>query len=289
MKKNLIIYQNHRWLPLKSARISPFDRGFLYGDGVFETLRSYQGRIFKLNEHLHRLFLSARMISLQMPKEAKEIETILYKTLSKNKIKDGLIRLACSRGPGDIGLDPSFASKPTFIVLAFPFTPPSESVYKKGVSIRIVKIRKNFSLAVPTLAKTSNFLNNILAKIEAKKEGADEAILLNDRGYLTEGSVSNLFFFKKGTLFTPSLNSGILKGVTRETVIDLAKSDLIRVSEKRMKPESLHAADECFITSTGYEIMPATQLNGRKIGNGNPGPMTRRLMALFKKTIFHLE
>jgi branched-chain amino acid aminotransferase len=289
MKKNLIIYQNHRWLSLKSARISPLDRGFLYGDGVFETLRSYQGRIFKLEDHLQRLFQSARLISLRMPKEAKEIKAILYKTLSKNRIEDGMIRLTCSRGPGEIGLDPSFALRPTFIVMAFPFDPPSELVYKKGVSIRIVKTRKNFSQAVPTGAKSSNFLNNILAKIEAKKEGADEAILLNDRGYITEGSVSNLFFFKEGTLFTPSLNSGILEGVTRETVIDLAKSDQIRVSEKRIKPESLHAADECFITSTGYEIMPATQLNGKKVGNGTPGPMTQRLMALFKKTVSRLE
>jgi branched-chain amino acid aminotransferase len=285
MKGNLIIYQNHRWLPLKSARISPLDRGFLYGDGVFETLRSYEGRIFKMEEHLQRLFQSARLISLRIPKPAKEIETIIYKTLFKNRIENGLIRLTCSRGHGRIGLDPSFALRPTFIVMAFPFTPPPESVYKRGISIRIVKTTRNPSGAIPAEAKSSNFLNNILAKIEAKKEGADEAILLNDKGFLTEGTISNLFFVKKGILFTPSLNSGILEGVTRNTVIDLAKSNQIRIAEKRFKPAALQAADECFITNTGYEIMPATKLNGKNIGIGIPGPMTQKLINLFKVSV----
>ncbi len=289
MNENLIIYQNHRWVPLKSARISPLDRGFLYGDGVFETLRSYQGRVFKLEEHLQRLFQSARLISLRIPKPAKEIEAIIYKTLFKNRIEDGMIRLTCSRGPGQIGLDPSFALRPTFIVMAFPFIPPPESVYKKGVSIRIVSTRRNLSGAIPTEAKSSNFLNNILAKIEAKKEGADEAILLNDKGYLTEGTISNLFFLKKGNLFTPSLKSGILEGVTRNAVIDLAKSNQIRITEKLIKPAALHAADECFITSTGYEIMPATNLNGGEIGNGTPGPMTQKLITLFRESVSHLK
>jgi branched-chain amino acid aminotransferase len=283
--KNPLIYHNFHWIRLKSSRISPLDRGFLYGDGVFETLRSYHGHFFKLNEHLQRLFYSASRIGLVIPKTPKAVEAILYKILSKNKLKDGIARITCSRGQGVLGLDPSSSFRPTFIIMAFPFIPHPETLYKKGLSISIVKTVHNIKEAVPNDIKSSNFLNHILAKIEAKQSGADEGILLNRNGYLTEGTSTNLFFIQKGRLFTPSLYSGILDGITRKCAIELAKKNDIPVIEKTFKKRDLEKADECFVTNTGFEIIPATKLNGNPIGSGIPGPITLRLMGLFKNYV----
>lgn len=261
------------------------DHGFLYGDGVFETIRSYHGRPFKLKDHLKRLVHSCRRIGLRFPQSPIKIQTIVEKTLARNKIKDGIIRIACSRGPGEIGLDPSLCPRSTFMIMAFPFNPPPESLYSKGLALKIVKTIRNHPGAIPNDIKSANFLNNILAKMEAKQSGADEGILLNDKGHIAEGTISNVFYIKHGVLVTPSLKSGILEGITRNIVIEIAKEIGVRVIEKLVKPKEFLMADECLITSTGYEIMPATKVNGKKIGNGKPGPLTKLLMNLFKEHV----
>lgn len=286
MRTDPIIYFNGRWVRLKSASISPLDRGFLYGDGIFETLRSYDGLIFRREEHLRRLFSSAEQISLSIPQSADKIESIVGKILERNKIRDGLVRVTCSRGIARFGIDPIRSNHPTLIVMAFPFAPYSESLYKKGLSLALVKTTRNHPGAIPSGVKSANFLNNILAKREATFVGADEGIMLNFRGYLTEGTVSNLFFVHQGTLLTPSLKSGILEGITRNCVIEIAKQNGIPVVQKLFRPIDLEEADECFLTSTGYEIIPATRLNGKRIGAGKPGTITRKLMTLFKSYLF---
>ena len=263
------------------------DHGFLYGDGVFETLRSYNGHPFKLKEHLERLSRSCDFIQLTLPKSPKTIRTIIDKTLAYNKIKEGYLRITCTRGEGVIGIDPALCRKPTFMIMTFPYQPPPRALYLNGISLGIVKTVRTPPEAVPVEIKSCNFLNNILAKIEAIQLGVHEGILLNNKGEVTEGTVSNLFYVQNGTLYTPSVKSGILEGITRNSVIEIAISRRIRVIEKQVKPKDLLKAEECFITNTGYEIMPATTLNGKKIGNGKPGPTTIELMGLFKDTIKH--
>lgn len=285
MTRNPLIYLDNRWLRLKSARISPLDRGFLYGDGVFETLRIYQGHIFKRSEHLQRLFNSANQIGLTIPKDPDNIGLTLNDAIRKNKIKNGILRITCTRGQGAIGLDPSLSTRPTFLIMAFPLTHRPRPTYEKGLSLVVVKTVRNISEAIPNNIKSSNFLNNILAKIEAKERGADEGLMLNHQGYLTEGTSSNLFYVQRGILCTPSRKSGILEGITRGCVIEISKTNGIKVKETLVKTASLERSDECFITSTGLEIAPATQVNGKLIGSGKPGPLTRRLMALLRNYI----
>jgi branched-chain amino acid aminotransferase len=283
--KEPIVYLNNRWVPLKSARISPLDHGFLYGDGVFETVRTYEGRPFKLAGHLERLVQSCRRIGLSMPKSAEKFPPMIDKILARNKIKEGMIRIAITRGPGPVGLDSALCPAPTLLVMAFPFTPPPEALYAKGIALKIVKTVRNIPEAIPSEIKSSNFLNNILAKMEAGQSGADEGIFLNHKGHVAEGTISNIFYVRRNTLTTPSLKAGILDGITRSAVIEIAKKNGIPVEEKLFRPKSLLSAEECFITSTGYEIMPATKINGIKIGTGLPGPLTTKLMALFRKEV----
>jgi branched-chain amino acid aminotransferase len=283
--KEPIVYLDNRWVPLKSARISPLDHGFLYGDGVFETVRSYWGRPFKLAEHLERLVLSCRRIGLSIPKPIEKFPPMIDKILARNKIKEGMIRIAVTRGPGPVGLDPGLCPVPTLLVMAFPFTPPPESLYAKGIALEIVKTVRNIPEAIPSEIKSSNFLNNILAKMEAGQSGADEGIFLNHKGHVAEGTISNIFCVRRNVLTTPSLKAGILDGVTRSVVIEIAEKNGIPVEETLFRQKSLLAAEECFITSTGYEIMPATKIRGIKIGTGVPGALTEKLMALFRKEV----
>ncbi|MBI1822618.1 MAG: aminotransferase class IV [Nitrospirae bacterium] len=282
MRDNPIIFFNGRWIRLKSARISPLDRGFLYGDGVFETLRAYDGKIFKLELHLQRLFCSAKRIALSFPMTAHKFGSIARSILIKNSLKNGIVRITCSRGVTPLGKDRVRSIPPTLIVTAFPVIPSADSLYRKGISLALVKTIRNHPAAIPNEIKSANFLNNILAKREATLSGADEGILLNYRGYLSEGTISNIFFVRQGKLYTPSLKSGILEGITRNCVIEIAKQSGMPVIERLIRPDELKNAEECFVTSTGYEIMPATKLNGKVIGKGKPGKTTQRLMALFR-------
>lgn len=280
-------FLNGKWLPVKSAHLSPMDHGFLYGDGIFETLRVYDKEPFKIKDHLERLRDSARVLRIPLPYNDKRLTAIVSRLIRENNLEDGMIRLTLTRGPGPIGLDIALCPKPTFLVLAFPFSPHPASLYQKGISLQVTDIIRNSVKAIPPSAKTANFLNNILAGIEARQKGAREAVLINDKGFVTEGTVTNLFIVKKGKLLTPPEKAGILLGVTRKVVLEIAIKERLPVEERLFRPASIFSADECFVTSSGYEIMPATKINGKKIGAGKPGPVTQTLIRLFRELTGH--
>jgi len=278
------IYLQDRFVPKEEAKISVFDHGFLYGDGLFETLRAYNGVIFRLSQHLERLARSAQRLELSLPASA-QLESILYDTLNRNALRDALLRLTLTRGEGEIGLDPALCEKPTLVITARPFTGYPLDDYLIGISAALVRVRRNAPAALDPALKSTSFLNNILAKIEAKKAGAVEGIFLNSDGYLSEGTVSNLFWVRQGRLETPSLAVGLLEGITREVVIALAEKEGIPVKEGFYKPEVLIEADEAFLTNSGFELMPLTRIDGEAIGSGLPGPITGRLHHAFKEVI----
>jgi len=280
-----IIYFNGRWLPLNRAGVSPLDRGFLYGDGVFETIRAYHGTLFQIGAHLRRFYRSARLISLKIPESGPSLETIARQVLKKNHLKNAMVRLTCSRGVNLFGLDLPANAEPTLILMAFPLIPIDQSGYQKGIKVRIVSSVRTLSDQILARVKSNNALAHILARLEAKKSGADEGILLNEKGFLTEGTVSNLFLVRNGKLLTPSEDSGILAGITRNVVISLAKKVPVPVVETRIRPQILVRADECFVTNSRIEIMPVCQINDRPVGSGKPGAITNSLMNLFKRKV----
>jgi branched-chain amino acid aminotransferase len=286
------VYLNGRLVPEQEAMVSVYDRGFLYGDGVFETLRAYQGKIFKAREHVLRLFQSANAISLTILYSPDEILKMLSATLEANRLKDARIRITFSRGPHEMGLESRHPMPPTIVVMAKPFSGHPESLYQKGMEIAIVKTRKVPATALDPKIKSLNYLNSVLAKLEAQACGAFEGILLNQDGYLCEGTVSNLFLVRQGELLTPSSTCGILEGITRGTVIELAHNTGITVKEGEYSPDEILKAEECFLTSTLMELMPAvrirglsTQQGGSPIGKGKVGPITRRILKTYRKTV----
>jgi branched-chain amino acid aminotransferase len=281
----MLVYLNGRFVPRDKALISVFDHGFLYGDGIYETMRAYQGKIFLLHKHLARLSRSALSISLDLPIPLDKIRKALSDSLRVNKLRDAYVRLHISRGPGEIGLDPGLCPAPTMVIVAKPFHDYPVSLYDGGVSVAVVKTRRNHPLAMPPSIKGTNFLNNILAKIEALRAGAYEGIMLNWKGEVAEGTISNIFIVRKGVLYTPHTKSGILEGVTRDLVIRLAKKKRIGVLEVPLRPRSLMNADECFITNTTMEIMPVTTVDGKTIGSGRPGPVTKALHLAYRKEV----
>ncbi len=264
------------------ARVSVYDHGFLYGDGIFETLRVYAGRIFRLEAHLARLRASAAKIALPLPWDDAGLRETLQACLTVNGCDEAVLRLTVSRGPGPPGLDPVLCPTPTLVVLTRPFDGYPESMYREGISGALVSVRKPPADVLDPAIKSANYLNNILARIEAKQAGADEAILLNGDGFLAEGSVSNLFFFKDETLFTPSVASGILNGITRQVVLETARAEGIPVAEDLLRPEALLNADEAFLTNTTYEVMPLRQVDGRRYAIG---PNAGRLHDIFRRHI----
>jgi branched-chain amino acid aminotransferase len=266
------IYLNNRFVSKRHAMVSVFDHGFLYGDGVFETMRAYRGQIFLLSRHLDRLAEGARRLALPLPK-ADLLERKLYETLRRNHLSNVMLRLTVTRGVLD---------KPTVVIF------PKQNRYKKalyrtGVMGQIVSIRRNRSEAQDPAIKAISFLNNLLAKQEAK--GPFEAIMLNSNRVLAEGSISNLFWIKKGVLYTPALSVGILAGLTRERIIALAKENRIPVKEGAYREEALFTAEEAFLTNTGLEVMPLVRVNKKKIGTGQPGELTQRVRRLFQKEV----
>lgn len=278
------IYLQDRFVPKEAAKISVFDHGFLYGDGLFETLRVYDGAIFRLSRHLERLARSARRLELPLP-PFPELEAILYETLKRNALRDALLRLTLTRGEGEIGLDPALCDKPTLVVTARPFTGYPPEYYLDGISAIIVQVRRNAATALDPALKSISFLNNVMAKSEAKKAGADEGLFLNWEGCLCEGTTSNLFWVRRGRLETPSPAVGLLEGITREVTIDLARKKRISIEEGCYRPDALFEAEEAFLTNSGFELMPVTRINGNPIGSGKPGPITRRLHQAFKEVI----
>ncbi|MCE5297841.1 MAG: branched-chain-amino-acid transaminase [Methanoregulaceae archaeon] len=277
----MIIYIDGKYVPREEARISVFDHGFLYGDGVFEGIRAYNGRVFRLQEHLDRLYDSARTIDLAVPVSKEEMGEIILETLRRNKLKDGYIRPLVSRGVGDLGLDPRKCPKASVIVIAVEWGAMYGDLYEKGLKAITVSIRRNPADALPPNVKSLNYLNNILAKIEANYKGGDEAIFFDTNGYIAEGSGDNIFVVKNGVILTPpTLNN--LRGITRAVVLELAKSHGITLVEQNLGYYDMYSADEVFVTGTAAEVAPIVLIDGRSIGTGRPGPVTRQLMAAFK-------
>jgi branched-chain amino acid aminotransferase len=281
----MFVYLDGHFVARERARVSIYDHGFLYGDGIYETMRAYEGKLFLLKRHLARLKHSADAISLKLPLSLERIGDALHESLRVNKLQEAYVRLHISRGPGEIGLDPALCVAPTMVIITKPFHDYPAAYYERGVAAAIVKTRRNHPLALPPSIKGTNFLNNILAKIEAVKARAYEGIMLNWEGYVAEGTISNIFMVKKGVLCTPHLDTGILEGVTRDLVLRLAKRNKIPAREAMLRPKDLLSADESFITNTTMEIMPVTTMDKKKIGKGLPGPVTAALRQAYQREV----
>jgi branched-chain amino acid aminotransferase len=277
----MIIYIDGKYLPREQATISVFDHGFLYGDGVFEGIRAYNGRVFRLKEHLDRLYDSAKTIDLKPPLSREEMAEVICEVLRKNKLDNAYVRPIVSRGVGDLGLDPRKCPKPSVIVIATSWGAMYGDLYDKGLKAITVSVRRNPAEALPPNVKSLNYLNNILAKIEANYKGGDEAIFFDTNGYVSEGSGDNLYVVKNGEIITPpTLNN--LRGITRTVLLELARLLGITVREQNMGYFDLYSADEILCTGTAAEVAPITWVDGRVIGTGKPGPVARQLMAAFK-------
>ncbi len=257
----MYVYLNGKIVPSKEAVVSVFDHGFLYGDGVYETMRVYDGVIFMLDEHMRRLYRSASMIGLTIPLKVDSLKISLYETLIMNSLKNAYIRLTVSRGKGDIGLDPELCPEPTIVIIAQELKGYPRAYYEKGISLIIPETRRNLKEAINPRIKSLNFLNNILAKIEAGKKDAYEAVMLNAYGKLTEGTISNVFFYKDGILCTPSTECGILGGITRGIVIDLALRNGLNAKEGEFTKKDIYSAVEVFLTNTTFEVMPVSKVD----------------------------
>lgn len=277
-----IVYLNGALVPRSQAKISPFDLGFLYGYGLFETIRAYSGHIFRLGWHLKRLINSGKLLSL--PANALELEKACYDTLKANKLGNARIRLTVSIGEGEAVPDPPKQPRPTVLVIASSYNPPTAETYLKGYDARVSSIRLNSQSPLARL-KTANYLNNILARKEAKATGSDEALLLNERGLLCEGSTSNIFLVSGGRLITPGVESGCLPGITRQAVIEIAREMGMSIAQRGVQIEELLRADEAFLTGSLIELMPLTAVNSKPVGDGKQGRITKRLMAAYKKAV----
>jgi len=279
----MLIYLNGAFVPNEEARVSVFDHGFLYGDGVFEGIRAYNGRVYRLTEHVDRLFDSAKVIDLTVPLTKQEMIEAILETLRQNNLSDAYIRPIVSRGDGDLGLDPRKCPKATVVVIAVEWGAMYGDLYEKGLTAVSVSIRRNPAEALPPNVKSLNYLNNILAKIEANYKGGDEAIIFDTNGYVAEGSGDNIFVVKNGAICTPpTINN--LRGITRAAVLELLEAMGIPYAEQNMGYYDLYTADEVFVTGTAAEVAPITLIDGRTIGNGKPGPITRQLIEAFKAT-----
>ena len=279
-----IIYLNDRLIPRSQAKISPFDHGFLYGYGLFETMRAYQGHIFRLDRHLARLHRSAQSLGLANRLAAFSLEAACTKTLESNKLKDARLRLTVSAGEGDMTPDPSTYSSPTVLVTAQNLVLPPQEKYESGFKAVLSSLRRNSQSPLSRL-KSACYMESILARMAAKAAGCDEAILLNERGYLAEGSTSNIFVVSNGKLITPSLESGILPGITREAVLEIAWASNIKTQERQVELKELVEAEETFVTNSIMELMPLTWFEGKPIGSGKPGKLTQRIQAAYKKLV----
>ena len=277
----MIIYLDGRFVPEEEARVSVFDHGLLYGDGVFEGIRAYNGKIFRLDEHLARLYDSAKAIDLAIPLTKAEMTEVIKETLRRNSLRDAYIRPIVTRGKGDLGLDPLKCAKPTVIVIAVTWGAMYGDLYEKGLRAICVSVRRTPPESMPPNVKSLNYLNNILAKIEANHRGVDEAIFFDTKGHVSEGSGDNIFVVKDGVIITPpTLNN--LRGITRMVVLEIAASMGITLLERDLGYFDLYTADEVFVTGTAAEVAPIREIDGRVIGNGKPGPVTRQLMAAFR-------
>ncbi|MGB9857198.1 MAG: branched-chain-amino-acid transaminase [Dictyoglomaceae bacterium] len=277
-----LVYINGEFVPTEEAKISVFDRGLLYGDGVFEGIRAYNGSIFKLNEHLERLYASAQAIWLKIPLSFDEMKKAVIETVRVNNLKDCYIRLIVTRGSLGLGIDPWEVDNPTVIIIADKIRVFPKELYEKGLTAVTVATRRSPTDVLDPRIKSLNYLHNILARIEARLAGAAEGIMLNHQGYVTEATVDNVFIVHKGTLYTPTVTIGVLPGITRAVVIELATKYLeLPVKEALLTRYDLYNAEEVFLTGTAVEIVPVVKIDGRIIGDGKPGKITKELRRIF--------
>jgi branched-chain amino acid aminotransferase len=279
----LQVYINGKLYDKDDAKVSVYDHGLLYGDGVFEGIRSYAGKVFRLKQHLDRLWNSAKAILLEIPMTPEQMAQAIQETLAVNRIQDGYIRLVVTRGAGTLGLDPNRCSNPQVIIITDKITLYPDELYQKGLEIVTVSTQRNHPAALNARIKSLNYLNNILAKIEGLQAGCIEALMLNHKGEVAECTGDNIFLVRGAKLLTPPTDAGILEGITREAVIELARDAAIEVREIPLTKHDVFIADECFLTGTAAEVVPVVKVDSRKIGDGTPGPITRGLMERFHR------
>jgi branched-chain amino acid aminotransferase len=281
----MVVYLDGKYVDSTEAKVSVFDHGLLYGDGIFEGIRLYGGNVYRLDEHLERLEYSAKALMLTLPLDRAAMAQAVCETCRQNKLTDGYIRLVVTRGAGDLGLAPWLCEKPTVFIIASKISLYPQEYYDNGLSIVTVPTRRISPDMLPPTIKSLNYLNNILAKIEARQAGALEAIMLNAQGYVAECTADNIFAISKGEILTPAASAGALKGITRATVFDIAQELGIPMREADLTRYDIWCADECFLTGTGAEVIPVVKLDSRVIGTGKPGPVTGRVLTSFRKRV----
>jgi len=281
------VYVDGHFVPAEEARISVFDHGFLYGDGVFEGIRVYDGNIFRLQQHIQRLYNSAQCILLTIPLSPEDMQAAIVETVSRRELPNQYVRVVVSRGAGDLGLNPHLCRRPSVVIIADTIALYPAHLYTQGLELVTVATRRTPTWALDPRIKSLNYLNNILAKLEAQQAGALEAVMLNGEGYVAECTADNIFFVRQGQLYTPSTAAGALQGVTRDSVLEVAQELGLSTAEGFFTRYDLYTADECFITGTGAEIVPVVRIDGRTIGTGHPGPLTAQLRQGFEQLCRH--
>ena len=275
------IYLDGKFCDEHNAKISVFDHGLLYGDGIFEGIRAYNGRVFKLTEHIERLYRSAKSILLDIPMEPDALARAVVETCRRNKLRDGYVRLLVTRGIGTLGLNPNRCKNPSVVIIAGKIQLYPPALYQKGMDIITVPTVRNLHSALNPAIKSLNYLNNVLAKIEANNAGCEEAVMLNAEGFVSECTGDNIFIVSEGVVMTPPLSAGALYGITRKVVMEIATDSGLKVAEPNLTRYDLFNADECFLTGTGAELVPIVKIDGRVIGSGKPGPVTQRLVSQY--------
>jgi branched-chain amino acid aminotransferase len=281
--KEAKIYIDGKFYSEANAKISVFDHGLLYGDGIFEGIRFYNGRVFRLEEHLLRLWDSARSICLEIPMTMQDMTEAVLETIRQNHLRDGYIRLLVTRGIGNLGLNPTQCKAPSVIIIAATIALYHQDFYRKGLTIVTCATRRSNPAALNPAVKSLNYLNNVMARVEANLAGADEALMLNDAGNVAECTADNVFIVKHGQILTPPVTAGALRGITRSVVFEIAAELGVKVREADITRHDIFVADECFLTGTAAEIVPVVKADGRSIGNGKPGPITARIIARFRQ------
>lgn len=281
--KEAKIYVDGKFYSEANAKVSVFDHGLLYGDGIFEGIRFYNGRVFRLEEHLERLWDSARSIMLEIPMSTREMTAALLETIRQNDLRDGYIRLVVTRGVGNLGLNPAQCKKPSVIIIVATIALYPAEVYQKGLTVVTCATRRTSPSSLNPAVKSLNYLNNVMARIEANLAGADEGLMLNDAGNVAECTADNLFLIKHGQIFTPPISAGALRGITRAVVFEIAAELGIKIAEADITRHDVFTADECFLTGTAAEVIPVVKADGRPIGNGKPGTISTRMIARFRQ------
>ena len=282
-KKESKVYVDGKFYSEADAKVSVFDHGLLYGDGIFEGIRFYNGRVFRLEEHLERLWDSARSICLDIQMSQRAMSEALLETVRQNDLRDGYIRLVVTRGVGNLGLNPEQCKQPSVIIIVAQIALYPENVYRNGLSVITCATRRTNPAALNPAVKSLNYLNNVMARIEANLANADEALMLNEAGNVAECTADNVFIIKRGQIFTPPITAGALRGITRSVAFEIAGELGIKVTETDITRHDVFIADECFLTGTAAEVIPVVKADGRPIGTGKPGPISSRMIARFRE------